>query len=229
ITRTTVGYPIGHFFGYKTNGIFQTEEDVLAYTNADGDPLQPDAAPGDFRWVDVNGDGQINEDDRTFIGDPTPSWTYGGTANVSWRNFELTLFAQGVAGNQIYNATRRFDLPAANYRADALGRWTGPGSTNEYPRLIKTDPNRNFSRSSDFHVEPGAYFRIKTLQLAWNLPAETARHLGMQRAKVYVMANNLYTITKYTGFDPEIGASFGVDRGIYPQPRSYMAGINVTF
>ncbi|MEO0899727.1 MAG: TonB-dependent receptor [Bacteroidota bacterium] len=230
ITRTAVGFPIGFFYGYTTDGIFQNAEEVASYVNADGAPIQPDAQPGDFKFVDINENGEIDPEDRGFIGDPTPNWTYGLTANIAYKGFDLVVFGQGVAGNEIFKATRRFDLQMANMTADALDRWTGEGTSNTYPRLVMNDPNRNFSRSSDFYVEPGDFFRIKTLQLGYNVPALALNKIGFKKLRVYVSGNNLLTFTQYSGFDPEIGGgSYGVDRGIYPQPRFYLMGINMSF
>lgn len=230
ISRISPGLPVGYFYGYRTDGLFQNQGEVDAYINNEGELLQPDAAPGDIRFVDFNNDGIIDADDRTFIGDPTPNWTYGVNLTIDYKGFDLLIFGQGVAGNEIYKATRRFDLQMANLTADALGRWTGEGTSNSYPRLVNNDPNRNFSRSSDFYVENGAFFRIKTLQLGYTLPKDISEKAGMSKARIYVSGNNLLTFTEYSGFDPEIGgASFGVDRGIYPQPRFYLVGLNVTF
>ncbi|MEM7368386.1 MAG: TonB-dependent receptor [Bacteroidota bacterium] len=230
ITRTTVGLPIGYFYGYKTDGIFQTAEEVATYTNADGNPLQPEAQAGDFRFVDVNENGEIDPEDRTFIGDPTPNWTYGFNASVGWKGFDLVVFGQGVAGNELFKATRRFDLQMANMTGDALDRWTGEGTSTTYPRLVMNDPNRNFSRSSDFYVENGAFFRIKTLQLGYSIPKGLKQAIGFSKIRFYISGNNLLTFTEYSGFDPEIGGgSYGVDRGIYPQARFYLLGINATF
>ncbi len=234
LTRTVEGEAIGSFFGYKSDGLFQTQDDINAHTNADGELLQPNARPGDIKFLDTNGDGVFNENDRTIIGDPTPSYTYGITLDLAYKNFDLNMFAQGVWGNQIYNAVRRFDLPIANYTVDALNRWTGPGTSNSFPRLNLNDAdpnsgNGNFSRASDFWLEDGSYFRIKTLQLGYTLPREISGKIGISRARLYIAGNNLLTITDYTGLEPEIGASFGVDRGIYPQARFYTFGVNVTF
>jgi TonB-linked SusC/RagA family outer membrane protein len=227
VTRITDGLPIGYLFGYVTDGIFQNEAEILAHAGPDGSPLQPDAVPGDFRFVDANGDGVFNEDDRTLIGDPTPTWTYGFTFDATYKGFDLVIFGQGVAGNEIFNATRRYDLPTANLRADALGRWTGEGSTNTYPRLTFNDTNANIARSSSFYVENGAFFRIKSAQLGYTLPRSISEYAGIGKARLYVASNNLLTITDYQGFDPEIGS--GVDRGIYPQARSFTFGVNITF
>ena len=231
ITRTTVGEPIGFFFGYQTQGIFQNQSEVDAYKSKEGLKIQPNAKPGDFRFADLNGDGIINADDRTKIGDPTPNITYGFNFSVAYGGFDVVLFGQGVSGNQIFKATRRFDLQMANMTADALGRWTGENTSTSYPRLVMDDPNKNFSRSSNFYVESGAYFRIKTLQLGYSVPPlSILSKIGMTRFRVYVSANNLVTLTKYTGYDPEIGGgSFGVDRGFYPQARSFMAGLSAAF
>jgi TonB-linked SusC/RagA family outer membrane protein len=227
VTRITNGLPIGYLFGYVTDGIFQNEAEVAAHTGADGSLLQPDAVPGDFRFSDVNGDGIFDEDDRTMIGDPTPTWTYGFTIDATYKGFDVVVFGQGVGGNDIFNATRRYDLSSANMNAAALGRWTGEGSSTDYPRLTNNDANINFSRSSTFYVESGAFFRIKSAQFGYTLPSELTSKAGISRARVYVASNNLLTITNYSGFDPEIGS--GIDRGIYPQARTVSFGLNVTF
>ena len=230
ISRAIVGQPVGVFFGFETAGLFQNQADLDAHVNSEGIPLQPDAAPGDLIFVDINEDGVIDEDDRTVIGDPTPTWTYGNDFTFGYKNFELQIFGQGVWGNEIYTANRRFDLQMANLTGDALGRWTGEGTSNDYPRLVVNDPNRNFSRSSDFFVESGAYFRIKNLQLSYTLPDWTTERVNIGRAKVYGAIKNALTITQYSGFDPEIGGgSFGIDRGLYPQARQFIFGLNVTF
>ena len=226
-TRTAVGMPVGFLYGYTTDGIFQNQAEVDAHVDADGGLLQPDASPGDFKFVDTNNDGFLTEDDRGMIGDPTPDWTYGMNVRLDWKGFDVVLFGQGVYGNDIYKATRRFDLQMANMTADALGRWTGEGTTNEYPRLVMNDPNKNFSRSSDFYVEDGSFFRIKNLQVGYNLPATLLKRVNMDKIRVYVSGNNLLTFTKYSGFDPEIVN--GVDRGIYPQPRFFLVGVNAGF
>ena len=226
ITRTTVGQPIGHFYGYVTDGLFQNQAEVDAYINADGTSIQPDASPGDIRFKDVNGNGIIDPDDRTSIGDPTPTWTYGFNFAAAYKGFDILVFGQGVAGNQIFKATRRFDLQMANLTADALDRWTGEGTSTDYPRLVMNDPNGNFSRSSDWYLEPGDFFRIKTLQLGYTMPKSVSEKAGFRKVRMYVSGNNLWTATQYSGFDPEI---IGVDRGLYPQPRFFLFGVNATF
>ena len=229
ITRTTEGLPIGHFYGYVTDGIFQTQNDVWSHVGGEGDTLQPGAVPGDFRFVDTNGDGVINADDRTIIGNPTPDFTAGMTINMTYKNWDVAIFGQGVFGNDIYNATRRYDLPTANMQGYALDRWTGEGTTNSYPRLTSQDDNVNFARSSDFYVEDGSFFRIKSLQIGYNLTGNVADQLGLRRLRLYYSGSNLLTFTNYSGFDPEIGSGFGVDRGIYPQARVHSIGLNISF
>ena len=225
MTRTEVGRPIGFLYGFKTAGIFQNAAEVASYTNGEGELLQPNASPGDIRFVDYSNDGKIDNEDRTMIGNPTPDWTYGFTANASYKNFDLVVFGQGVAGNDVFQAIRRFDLPTANWTAEALNRWTGEGTSNSFPRLVLSDPNQNFSRSSDFYVKDASYFRIKTLQIGYSIPKSVISKIGLNKLRAYVMGNNLFTFTKYTGFDPEI--SGGVDRGLYPQARAYMVGLNI--
>lgn len=230
ITRTAIGQPINSFFGYRSMGIFQTQADVDAYVGKDGAKIQPNAKPGDFRWVDKDGDGKISETDRDFIGNPTPTWTYGFTANAAYKGFDIVLFGQGAGGNKIFQGLRRLDISNANWQTKALNRWTGPGTSNDHPRLISGDPNKNFTNNSEFYLEDGSYLRIKTLQLGYTLPNSLTSKIGLERLRVHIMSENLVTFTKYTGYDPEIGGGvFSIDRGIYPQARSFMFGLNATF
>lgn len=227
VTRIILGQPVQQFFGYQSDGIFQNQEEVNAYVNAEGQPLQPEAAPGDIRFVDIDGDGDVDPDDRTTLGDPTPTWSYGLNIEVDYGPFDFRIFGQGVFGNEIYDATRRYDLVGSNLPGRSISRWTGEGTSNDFPRLIDTDPNRNFSRSSDFLVESGAYFRIKNLQVGYTIPEVTSSKVGIAKARFYFSANNILTLTGYSGYDPEIPG--GVDRGIYPQARSLIFGTNITF
>lgn len=230
ITRTQLGHAFGSFFGLKTDGIFQNQNEINNYVDKDGNVIQPNAQPGDLKFIDQNGDGVINNDDRTIIGSPIPKMMFGFTTQLKYKNWDFMVMGQGVYGNKVFNAIRRFDLPTANWTKDALNRWVGEGSTNTHPRMTISDPNKNYSQSSDFFLEDGSYFRIKTVQLGYQLPVSLTRKAGIQKARVYVMANNLLTFTKYKGFDPEIGGgSFGVDRGIYPQARAFFIGLNLGF
>jgi len=229
ITRTAVDQPYNSFFGFKTDGIFQTQADIDSYTGKNG-KIQPNAKPGDFRYKDLNGDGTITEADRTFIGNPNPKYTYGITLNASYKAFDFMIFGTGVGGNKIFQGLRRLDILNSNYQTSILDRWTGPGTSNTIPRLTNDDSNHNFTNPSDFYLQSGSYFRIKVAQIGYNLPKATINKIGMQRARIYVMSENLFTFTKYTGFDPEIGGGvLSIDRGIYPQARSFMLGLSVGF
>ena len=230
LTRTAVGHPIGSLFGFKTQGIFQNQQEIDGYVDSNGNPIQPNAVPGDFRWVDEDNDGQITEADRTFIGNPLPDWSYGFTLNASWKNLDLLVFGQGVSGNEIFQALRRLDHPNSNWQSKALNRWHGEGTSNAFPRLTTKDQNGNFGNPSDFYVEQGAYFRIKTLQVGYSLPGTLIEKIGLTKARFYLSSNNLLTFTGYTGFDPEIGgSSYGIDRAVYPQARSFLLGVNIGF
>jgi len=230
VTRIQVGESINSFYGYQTNGIFQNIDDVNSYVNSEGLVIQPDAVPGDFKWVDTDGNGTINGDDRVFLGTPLPKYTFGLTLNLDYKNFDLTVFAQGVAGNKIFQGLRRLDVANANYQTKVLGRWTGEGSTNTHPRLTNQDPNGNYGNFSDFYLEKGDFIRFKTVQLGYTIPSEIMNKIGAQRLRVYITGENLFTLTEYTGFDPEIGGNVtGIDKGFYPQARSFMFGLNLQF
>lgn len=230
ITRTAVGQAINSFYGFQRIGIFQTAEEVSAYTNADGQAIQPNAQPGDFMWADLDGDGAITENDRTFIGDPTPNFSYGLTLNATYKGFDVLVFGQGAAGNMIFQGLRRLDVSNANYQTEALSRWTGSGTSTDFPRLVDGDPNDNFTNPSDFYLEKGDFFRLKTVQLGYTLPSLATEKVGLDEVRIYLMAENLITFTSYTGYDPEIGGGvFSIDRGIYPQARTIMLGVNLKF
>lgn len=230
LTRSEVGGSFNSFYGFETNGIFQNEADVQNYTSSDGSVIQPDAVPGDFKWKDTNDDGEITEADRKYLGSPLPDYTYGITINLEYKGFDLMVFGQGVAGNQIFQGLRRLDLPYANWQTEALNRWNGEGTSNTYPRVAESDPNQNFSKPSNFHLQDGDYFRIKVVQLGYSLPQDIIGTIGLSKTRIYLSAENLFTFTKYTGYDPEIGGDvMGIDRGYYPQSKSLMVGVNLQF
>ena len=229
-TRGSNGQPFPYFFGYKTDGIFQNMAEVQAYTNKDGGLIMPNAVPGDVRFVDVNGDGQITADDRTNIGNGTPDWTYGLNLNADWKGFDFNIFFQGVAGNEVFDGTYRSDVTSGNFPSWMLDRWTGEGTSNKYPRLVLGDATN--WQVSDLYVCDGSYFRLKNITLGYTLPQHLTRKVSIERLRVYVQAENLATWTKYWGFDPEISSgatSLGVDRGIYPQARTFTIGANISF
>ena len=230
ITRAQNGKPFPYFYGYKTDGVFQNTTEVNAYTNKDGALIQPNAVAGDVRFVDVNGDGIIDAGDRTDIGKGMPDWTYGFNFNVSWKNFDLSMMWQGTIGNDVFDATRRTDITSSNMPSWILNRWTGEGTSNKYPRYVQGD-NVNW-QSSDLYIYDGSYLRLKNMQLGYTLPGNLTRKYFVSSLRLFVAAENLLTITKYHGFDPEIssgGTSLGVDRGVYPQARVFTVGVNLAF
>jgi len=228
------GKEFPYFYGYKSDGIFQNQAEIGAYVNADGEELQPDAAPGDVRWVDVNGDGVIDSNDETKIGKGTPDWIYGFSFSANYKNFDLSMMIQGTIGNDIYDATRRVDINSANLPSFMLNRWTGEGTSNKYPSFAYNDQT-NWGVSSDLYVTDGSYMRLKNVQLGYTLPQSLSNKLFITNLRIYVSAENLLTFTKYSGFDPEIsnGSSstygLGIDRGLYPQSRTYTFGFNINF
>lgn len=238
ISRVEAGQHMDEFYGFKTLGIFQTQADVNNYVGKNG-MIQPNAKPGDFKYADLDGDGTISSTDRTWLGNPIPDWLFGFNVSAGYKNFDLTVFAQGVAGNKIFQGYRRLDITNANYMSTALNRWTGPGTSNDYPRLIDGDPNGNFSNPTSFYLQNGSYLKIRSLRLGYTVPRSLTNSIGFSRIYVYVSGDNLLTLTKYNGFDPEIGGSlglgtgnannYGVDNGVYPSARSFQVGLNVGF
>ncbi|MBC3540016.1 SusC/RagA family TonB-linked outer membrane protein [Rufibacter sediminis] len=226
-SRSMVGEPVGYLYGYKTAGIFQNQAEVEAQS------LQTNAVPGDVRFVDLNNDGKLTGDDRTKIGNPTPKAVLGLNLGFDFKNFDLNAFFNGAFGHQIFNGIRRYDIPRANMQTKFLNRWTGEGSTNEYPRFTWNDTNGNYTKLSDLYVEDGDFVRLKTLQLGYNLPSAALTKIHLQKLRIYVSADNLLTFTDYSGFDPEIGArgslDIGIDRGVYPQSKTFRVGFNATF
>jgi len=239
ITRTEPGHPVGAFYGYVTDGLFQTQQEVADANamNDDGPYQSADTAPGDIRYKDLNGDGQITQEDQTFIGNPTPDFTYGFNLDVQYKGFSLSTFFQGVQGNDLFAAYKFYTVfnSAFNMSEAVKNRWTGPGTSDRIPRLTSSDPNQN-SRISDFYVEDGSYLRLKNIRLGYSVPSGLLDGLGagLSRARLYVSAKNLFTVTGYDGYTPEIGVNNstldrGIDRATYPQPRVYTVGINLGF
>lgn len=221
-----------YFYGYKTDGIFQNEAEVAAYVNENGVLYQPDAKPGDVRFVDLDNNGSIDDNDKTKIGKGMPDWTFGFTIGADWRGFDLGLFFQGTLGNDIFDFSQRGDIPAMNRPSWIMDRWHGEGTSDKIPRMTSTNANRNW-RSSDLYIKDGSYLRLKTAQLGYTLPRMLTDRVSIQKLRIYVSAENLLTFTGYDGFDPEIASGdynrIGVDRGIYPQSRTISVGANITF
>ena len=233
-SETKAGYPIGGYWLISTAGYFNSQEEVDAYAK-DGKKIQPAAEPGDIKFVDANNDGVINDDDRVFQGSPFPDFTFALNGNMRYKNFDLSIGLQGVLGNKIYNATRQTleDVTkGSNFLASCLDYWT-PGNKNaSHPRLTWDDPNRNTRAESDRYLENGSYLRLRSVQLGYTFP-QTWFKGAIQHARVYINAENLFTITSYSGYSPDVNADNanyrGFDNFIYPTNRTFMLGLNVTF
>lgn len=220
------GNPINSFYGYVTNGLFQNWDQV----NNASIQVPGGTAPGDIRFSDLDNNGVINDNDRTYIGNPTPEWSFSMNNSFAYKNFDLQIFLQGVAGNDIYNANRIWQEGMAvpqNQTAKVLDRWTGEGTSNSVPRAVYSDPNKNARHSSRF-IEDGSYLRIKNLTLGYTLPQAISKKAYLQTVRMYMSCQNLYTMTKYSGFDPEVGAN-GIDLSTYPLTRTISFGVNVKF
>ena len=230
ITRAENGMPFPFFYGFKTDGIIQNQAEADAYNAKYSGGYFADAVPGDVRFVDVDGDGVLSQDDRTCLGKGMPDWTYGINLGVEWKGLAINALFQGVWGNQIFDATRRTDALESNLPAWMLDRWTGEGTSNRIPRFVRAD-GRNWV-SSDLLVFDGDYCRLKNLVVSYTLPQTLTRKVSVENFRVYVSGENLLTWTKYHGFDPEIssgGTSLGIDYGVYPQARIWSVGFNISF
>lgn len=229
--RAQTGYPIGYFWGLTTNGLFQTEEDVYSHRSSEGKVIQPNAQPGDVRYVDQNDDGVIDDLDRGQIGTAVPDYTFGFNVSLNYKGFDFTLLASGVAGNELVQSYRNHSNPKANYTTAILDRWHGPGSSNSIPRV--TDDNRNWTNFSDLYLHDGSFLRLNNITLGYDFSNLTEPKF-LNQVRLYASVLNLYTFTSYNGMDPEVGFgvndfSQGVDLGFYPRPRTYMLGVNVKF
>ena len=233
-SETKAGYPIGGYWLISTAGYFNSQEEVDAYAK-DGKKIQPAAEPGDIKFVDANNDGVINDDDRVFQGSPFPDFTFALNGNMRYKNFDLSIGLQGVLGNKIYNAPRQTleDVTkGSNFLASCLDYWTPENKNASHPRLTWDDPNRNTRAESDRYLENGSYLRLRSVQLGYTFP-QTWFKGAIQHARVYINAENLFTITSYSGYSPDVNADNanyrGFDNFIYPTNRTFMLGLNVTF
>jgi len=226
-TRTEVGGEIGRFYLFEADGIFQSQAEVDAHG------IQPNAAPGDIRFKDINGDGALGDDDKRFMGSGLPEFEYGLTFNAKYKNFDASLFFQGTQGNEIYNGVKMwlYRTDRTNMSADLLNAWTPQNTGSGIPRNVFGDPNNNI-RPSSYFLEDGSYFRLKNIQIGYTLPEAIASKMSLSSARFYITANNLFTITDYSGFDPGLGngGTFtrGVDRGFYPLTKSFILGVNLS-
>ncbi len=253
ITRAQNGQPFPYFFGLKTAGIFQNQAEIDSFNENGKTPImnpdtnqqevdddgnlmwnypQPNVVPGDVRFVDINKDGKIDDNDRTKIGKGTPDWMYGFNVGFEWKGIDFNMIWQGVAGADVFDGTYRHGAFASgNMPRYMLDRWTGEGSSDKLPRFSFSGTSTNWL-SSDLYIKDGSYLRLKNVTLGYTLPITWTSKAFISRLRIYVSASNLLTFTKYDGFDPEIasgGTSLGVDRGVYPQARTFYFGVNLNF
>ncbi|EKU90602.1 SusC/RagA family TonB-linked outer membrane protein [Bacteroides oleiciplenus] len=223
---TMAGYPIGYFYGYKVEGVYQSQADI------DNSPKNTLATvtPGDLKFVDVDGNGEITPADRTMIGNPTPDVTYGINLNVGYKNWELGIDMMGQAGNEIYRTWDNYNWSQFNFMKQRLDRWHGEGTSNSQPLLNMKHTINNLN--SEYYIEDGSFFRIRNVQLAYNFDKTLLSKIGVQALKLYANVQNLKTWKHNTGYTPELGGTaiaFGVDDGSYPMPVIYTFGFNLTF
>jgi len=231
--RAQNGMPIGYFWGLRTGGIFQNEAEVTNYRSAGGKVIQPAAQPGDVKYIDINGDGVIDNLDRTMLGKPNPDYTFGITLSADYKGIDFSLVASGVSGNDIVQSYRNQSGQFGNYTSAILDRWHGEGSSNTVPRV--TEDNRNLTNFSDLYIQKGDYLRISNITVGYDL-SRVIKKEYFKKVRIYASALNVYTFTKYDGMDPEIGYgsdtdqfASGVDVGYYPRPRTFMLGANIKF
>lgn len=225
-SRVSEGFPIGYFYGYKVEGVYQNENDIrFSPINSVGT-----VTPGDLKFADVNGDGKITDKDRTMIGNPTPDFTYGFNVNVGWKNFDLSVDMMGVYGNEIYRDWGNSSYAQLNYRIEQLDRWHGEGTSNWEPLL---DPSHKINQeASTYFIEDGSFFRIRNIELGYTFDKHLLNRIKMQTLRIYANVQNPKTWSRNGGYTPEIGGSaisFGIDNGGYPMPTVYTVGVNLTF
>lgn len=236
IARAEVGFPVGYFWGYKTAGIFQNEAEVRNYKNSAGKVIMPNALPGDVKFVDTDDNGVIEDADKVMIGDPNPDFIFSLNLRFEYKGFDLLVSTYGVAGNQIARCWHDAGQGDNNYTTEILNRWHGEGTSNKIPR-VTAGSSINFQYTSDLQIENGDYFRISNLTLGYDFK-KLIKSLPLQQVRLFFTGQNLYTLTKYSGMDPEIGTSTsdssygwakGVDIGFYPSPRIVMIGASIKF
>ena len=224
VTASRDGLPIGAFYGYKTDGLFQTQSELNAY------PHLADATVGSLRYIDVNGDGKLDGRDRTYIGSPIPTFIFGFSAGFEYRGIDLAIDIQGQTGNKIFNAKEIIRPDQYNYESHVLNAWTGPGTS--YTEPVASSGGYNYL-PSDHYVQDGSFLRFRDIILGYTLPSGITKKIYVQKLRIYLKADNLFTWTKYTGYTPEIGSSdalsSGVDFGAYPTTSVYSIGLNLNF
>ncbi|WP_158085320.1 SusC/RagA family TonB-linked outer membrane protein [Niastella vici] len=237
------GESVSSFYGYKTAGIFQNQNEIDSYKDKNGNLIQPNAKPGDIKFADINNDGVLDDKDRSIIGHGLPKFLYSINGTVAYKHFDLNVFVNGVSGNQIYNEVdniiNSFDSRGFNTKLDFYNnRWHGEGTSNKIPRATYLDGNNN-RRTSDRYIESGAYVRLKNVVLGYNFSQKKLQTIGITNARLFVSAQNLATITRYKGADPELYTNdnlanygdlgIGIDMGTYPPARSFTVGIQLNF
>jgi TonB-linked SusC/RagA family outer membrane protein len=230
-TRTIIGQPIGQFVGLQVIGVFQSDAEVRSYVSKNGTVLMPDARAGDFKMADVNGDGVIDDKDRVVLGNPNPKYTYGFNTNFTFKQFDLSLDFQGIAGVDIYNANLALRFGTENFTEDFYNnRWHGSGTSNLYPSVYLAGGQN--PRANSFYVEDGSYFRVRNAQLGYTLSPDLTNRWGISKLRIYANAQNPLNLFKYRGFTPEVGGSptrAGVDVDVYPLYATYNFGVNLSF
>lgn len=237
VSRTYVGGPIGRFWGYKQIGVFQNQAEIDSYVDKNGTKIQPNAQPGDFKFAKLGESGALNDDDdRTFIGNPNPDLIYGFNLGFTYKNFDVSMAFQGTLGNDIWNVAKGTLSTAGRQNAleEAYTKaWTKEGDNAKYPRITNSDTNNNM-RNSSFYVEDGSYLRLQNMQIGYTIPEVLCRKTKLfSSCRVYISGQNIFTLTKYTGLDPELGINSPLDMGVdnthYPTSRTFTVGVNMQF
>ena len=228
--RAENGHAIGYFWGYKTCGIFQNQQEIKDWIAAGNGVLQPDVQPGDVKYVDFNHDGVINDSDKVDLGNGIPDFTFGFNLGFDYKGFDFSVVASGAVGQQIVQSYRQHANKYANYTTAILERWTGEGTSNRMPRVTEQNINWQFS---DLFIQDGDYLSISNITLGYDF-AKLIKWKGISQARLYAQVQNAFTFTKYDGMDPEIGYGMdgwvsGVDVGYYPRPRTVLVGLNLKF
>jgi len=224
-TKTVPGRAIGSFYGYKVNGVYQTQEQI------NNTPSMPGVEPGDLNFADVDGDGDIDGNDKTFIGSPIPDFTYGINLSASYKGFDVSATLNGQTGAQVFNAKKAVRFGLENFESSFLDRWTGPGTSTSEPRL--GNPGHNWFTASEWLVEDASFLKIRNVQVGYTLPSSLTQSVNMNTVRIYANGTNLVTFTDYSGYTPEISGSSvisnGIDTGLYPIARSVTFGVDLTF
>jgi TonB-linked SusC/RagA family outer membrane protein len=234
-TQTRVGMPIGAYYLYRANGLFQNENEIQSYKNKEGNLLQPNAKPGDIRFKDINNDGIIDENDKEYCGVGMPKYELNLNLTAQYKRIDFFALLSGAGGHKLYNGNKYFYEgmnSGSNFLKSALNAWTPTNTDTKVPRAVFQDPNGNL-RESDRFLENGDFIRLRQLQIGYLFPNNIIDKLYLNRLRIYMSGDNLFTITKYEGIDPEFARSSvlnsGIDRHIYPFTRSYTVGIQLTF